>query len=230
MFRVLVVEDNKNFRKLLSTYLRKNNYDVLEAEDGVVALEILDKSHIDLIITDVMMPNMDGYELVKELRESKYTIPILMITAKETIDDKKEGFLAGVDDYMVKPIDMDEMILRVGVLLRRANIINQRKLKVGDVVLSYDEYTLSKNNEVYSLPQKEFQLLYKLLSYPNKIFTRQELMDEIWGFDSESDIRTVDVHIKRIREKFKNLSEFDIATIRGVGYKGVISNEKEKGI
>lgn len=222
MFKILVVEDNKNLRKLMGTYLKKNNYDVLEASDGEEALDVLDKKHIDLIISDVMMPNMDGYELAKELRQANYMLPILIVTAKDTIDDKREGFLSGVDDYMVKPIDMDEMILRVGVLLRRANIINQRKLKIKDVVLSFDEYTLTKGNEVYQVPQKEFQLLYKLLSYPNKIFTRQELIDEIWGLESNSEQRTVDVHIKRLREKFDHFEEFDIVTIRGIGYKAII--------
>lgn len=223
MFKILVVEDNKNLRRLMTTYLSKNNYDTLEAEDGEEALEVMDKNHVDLIVSDIMMPNMDGYELTKELRKSNYMLPILMITAKDSIDDKREGFLSGVDDYMVKPVDMDEMVLRVGVLLRRANIINQRKLLIKDICISYDEYTLSKGNEVYELPQKEFQLLYKLLSFPNKIFTRQDLMDEIWGLESESDLRTVDVHIKRLREKFDKFEEFKIVTIRGVGYKAVIN-------
>lgn len=222
MFKVLVVEDNKNLRKLMVTYLKENNYEPLEAEDGKVALDVIDKNHVDLIICDVMMPNMDGYEFSKELRAANYMVPILMVTAKDTIDDKREGFLSGVDDYMVKPVDMDEMILRVGVLLRRANIVNQRKLIIKDVVLSYDEYTVRKGKKEYMLPQKEFQLLYKLLSIPNKIFTRQDLMDEIWGYDTESDVRTVDVHIKRLREKFEKFKEFEIVTIRGVGYKGVI--------
>ena len=222
MFKVLVVEDNKNLRKLMVTYLKENNYETLEAEDGKEALEVIDKNHVDLIISDIMMPNMDGYELSRELRNANYMLPILMVTAKDSIEDKREGFLSGVDDYMVKPVDMDEMILRVGVLLRRANIVNQRKLTIKDVVLSYDEYTLRKGKKEYQLPQKEFQLLYKLLSIPNKIFTRQDLMDEIWGYDSESDLRTVDVHIKRLREKFENFKEFEIITIRGVGYKGVI--------
>lgn len=225
MFKILVVEDNKNLRKLMTTYLRRNSYETLEASDGQEALEVMDKNHVDLIISDVMMKNMDGYELTKELRRADYMLPILMVTAKETIDDKREGFLSGVDDYMVKPIDMDEMILRVGGLLRRSNIINQRKLVIKEIVLSYDEYSLTKGNDIYQIPQKEFQLLYKLLSFPNKIFTRQDLMDEIWGLESESDLRTVDVHIKRLREKFDKFKEFEIVTIRGVGYKGVI---KEK--
>lgn len=222
MFKILVVEDNKNLRKLMTTYLKKNNYEILEAEDGQEALAIIDKNHVDLIVTDIMMPNMDGYELARELREANYTLPILAVTAKETIDDKREGFLAGVDDYMVKPVDMDEMVLRVGVLLRRANIVNQRQLVIKDMRLSYDEYTLTKGKETYQLPLKEFQLLYKLLSFPNKTFTRQDLMDEIWGLESESDIRTVDVHIKRLREKLENIEEFEIITIRGIGYKAII--------
>lgn len=225
MFKILVVEDNKNLRKLMVTYLKKNNYEPLEAEDGEQALDIIDKNHIDLIITDIMMPNMDGFELTRELRDANYMLPILFVTAKESIDDKKKGFLIGADDYMVKPVDMDEMVLRVGVLLRRANIINQRKLIIKDVVLSYDEFTLRKGDKIFELPQKEFLLLYKLLSFPNKIFTRQDLMDEIWGLETESDLRTVDVHIKRLRKKFGDFSEFEIITIRGVGYKGVI-NEK----
>lgn len=225
MFKILVVEDNKNLRKLMVTYLKKNNYEPLEAEDGEQALDIIDKNHIDLIITDIMMPNMDGFELTRELRDANYMLPILFVTAKESIDDKKKGFLIGADDYMVKPVDMDEMVLRVGVLLRRANIINQRKLIIKDVVLSYDEFTLRKGDKIFELPQKEFLLLYKLLSFPNKIFTRQDLMDEIWGLETESDLRTVDVHIKRLRKKFGDFSEFEIVTIRGVGYKGVI-NEK----
>lgn len=225
MFKILVVEDNKNLRKLMVTYLKKNNYEPLEAEDGEQALDIIDKNHIDLIITDIMMPNMDGFELTRELRDANYMLPILFVTAKESIDDKKKGFLIGADDYMVKPVDMDEMVLRVGVLLRRANIINQRKLIIKDVVLSYDEFTLRKGDKIFELPQKEFLLLYKLLSFPNKIFTRQDLMDEIWGLETESALRTVDVHIKRLRKKFGDFSEFEIVTIRGVGYKGVI-NEK----
>ena len=222
MFKILVVEDNKNLRKLMITYLKRNNYEVLEAEDGKVALDIIDKNHVDLISSDIMMPNIDGYELTKELRQANFLVPILIVTAKDTIDDKRQGFLLGVDDYMVKPIDMDEMILRVGVLLRRANIVNQRKLKINDVLLSYDEYTLAKGKDVFQLPQKEFQLLYKLLSYPNKIFTRQELIDEIWGLESDSEQRTVDVHIKRLREKFDKFEEFEILTIRGIGYKAII--------
>lgn len=223
MFKILVVEDNKNLRKLMCTYLNKNNYEVLEAEDGEKALDIIEKEHIDLIISDIMMPNLDGYELTRQLREAKYNMPILMVTAKDNIEDKREGFLAGSDDYMVKPIDMDEMILRVAVLLRRANIANEHKLKVGNCILEYDQLTLTKGDVIYQIPQKEFYILYKLLSYPNKIFTRQEIMDEIWGLETESEFRTIDVHIKRLREKFEDFEDFDIVTIRGVGYKAIIN-------
>ena len=167
-----------------------------------------------------MMPNMDGYELIEELRNAGFTLPVLMVTAKETFEDKKKGFLVGTDDYMVKPIDMDEMLLRVAALLRRANIANEHKLQLGDgVLLDYDSLTVRAHGKLFELPKKEFYLLFKLLSYPKKIFTRQQLMDEIWGMDAEADERTVDVHIKRLREKFENLPEFKIITIRGLGYK-----------
>lgn len=222
MFNILVVEDEKNLRNLMKTYLVKNQYNAYGAEDGAKALYVLENNHIDLIITDIMMPNMDGYELARQLRYAKYNIPILMVTAKDTIDDKREGFLVGSDDYMVKPIDMDEMVLRVGVLLRRANIISEKRLNIGQVTLNYETLTIKKENEIYSLKQKEFYILFKLLGYPGKIFTRQDLMEEFWGLESESDPRTVDVHIKRIREKTIDIKEFEIVTIRGLGYKGII--------
>lgn len=226
MFNILVVEDDKNLRKLITTCLKKNNYTPFEANNGEEALEVLDKQFIDLIITDVMMPKMDGFELIKELRMSEYKLPILLITAKDSIDDKKEGFLLGADDYMVKPINIEELLLRVKVLLRRAESTNERKIKIGDLVLNYDQMSVTKNDKVYSLAQKEFKLLYKLLSTPNTIFTRQELIEEIWGLDSESDYRTVDVHIKRIRDKMQDVNEFEIVSIRGIGYKAIIH---EKG-
>lgn len=219
MVNILVVEDDKNLRKLMIAVLNQNNYNVLSASDGVEALEILDTSHVDLIISDIMMPNMDGYELTDQLRKSNYNLPILMVTAKETFEDKKKGFLIGADDYMVKPIDMDEMILRVAALLRRSRIINEHRITIGDVILDYDKLTVTKQNESILLPKKEFYLLFKLLSYPKQIFTRQQLMDEIWGMDAEADERTIDVHIKRLREKFVNFTEFEIITIRGLGYK-----------
>lgn len=226
MFNVLVVEDDKNLRKLISTCLKKNNYTTFEANDGEEALEMLDKQYIDLIITDVMMPKMDGFELIKELRMSEYKLPILLITAKDSIQDKKEGFLLGADDYMVKPINIEELLLRVKVLLRRVESTNEREIKIGDLVLNYDQMSVTKKDKVYFLAQKEFMLLYKLLSTPNTIFTRQELIEEIWGLESESDYRTVDVHIKRIRDKMQDVKEFEIVSIRGVGYKSIIH---EKG-
>jgi len=220
MFHILVVEDDKNLRRLMATYLEREGYDVYHAEDGEAALRIMETTHIDLIISDIMMPNMDGYELTEELRRAEYTLPILMVTAKETFEDKKKGFLVGTDDYMVKPIDMDEMLLRVAALLRRANIANEHKLQIGDEnELDYDSLSVRVRGKIHELPKKEFYLLFKLLSYPKKIFTRQQLMDEIWGMDAEADERTVDVHIKRLREKFDDLDEFKIITIRGLGYK-----------
>ena len=187
---------------------------------------MLDQSYIDLIVSDIMMPKMDGYELIKSLREAKYDVPILIITAKSEIEDKKEGFLLGADDYMVKPIDIEEMLLRVQVLLRRSKSASEKKIQIGDLLLNYNQLSVIKKDKVYNLAQKEFYLLYKLLSTPNTIFTRQELIEEVWGLESDSDYRTVDVHIKRIREKMKDVDEFEIVTIRGIGYKAIIH---EKG-
>lgn len=219
MLNILVAEDNESIRKLIITYLKRAGYNTFGATDGIEALRIIDKEHIDLMIADIMMPNMDGYTLTEDLRASKYDMPILMITAKERLEDKKKGFLAGTDDYMVKPIDFDEMLLRVSALLRRARISNEKKIIIGDVILDYETLTVTIKEDPILLPQKEFYLLFKLLSYPSKIFTRQDIMDEIWGFDTETDERTVDVHIKRLREKFDSLNEFKIVTIRGLGYK-----------
>lgn len=219
MVNILVVDDNDSIRKLITMYLKRDGYNVFAASDGLEALDVLGQEHIDLIILDIMMPNMDGYTLTNELRTAKYSLPILMITAKETFADKKQGFSVGTDDYMVKPIDFDEMLLRVSALLRRAKISNEHKIVLGDITLDHDTLTVTTKNEAILLPQKEFHLLFKLLNYPQKIFTRQELMAEIWGFDSDTDERTVDVHIKRLREKFDNYEEFKIITVRGLGYK-----------
>ena len=222
MFNILVVEDDKNLRKLITTYLQRNKYNTYEATNGEEALNVLDQSYIDLIVSDIMMPKMDGYELIKSLREAKYDVPILIITAKSEIEDKKEGFLLGADDYMVKPIDIEEMLLRIQVLLRRSKSASEKKIQIGDLLLNYNQLSVIKKDKVYNLAQKEFYLLYKLLSTPNKIFTRQELIEEVWGLESDSDYRTVDVHIKRIREKMKDVEEFEIVTIRGIGYKAII--------
>lgn len=225
MFNILIVEDDKNLRKLIKTCLKRENYQTYEATNGVEALDILDENYIDLIVTDIMMPQMDGYELTRELRNARYNIPILLITAKSTLSDKKEGFLAGADDYMVKPVDIEELSLRVKVLLKRANMTNEQKIRIGNLVLNYNQLSVTKGEKNYQLAQKEFYLLYKLLSKPDIIFTRQELIEEIWGLDNESDFRTVDVHIKRIREKLKELDEFEIVTVRGIGYKSIIKGE-----
>ena len=223
MFNVLVVEDDKNLKKLMVTYLKKNNYTTFEANNGIHALDIIDKQYIDLVISDVMMPEMDGFELLNELRTSNYEIPIMLITAKGDISDKKQGFILGADDYMVKPVDMEEMILRVSVLLKRVKSANTRKIVIGDLVIDYDQLNVTKHGKVYNLAQKEFYLLYKLISTPNTIFSRQELIEEIWGLESESEYRTVDVHIKRLREKLSDLNEFEIVTVRGAGYKVIIN-------
>lgn len=223
MFNIMVVEDDKNTRKLMEAVLIENSYRPILAENGIKALEILDREHIDLIVLDIMMPKMDGYEFTKTLREANYNIPILMVTAREDISDKKEGFNLGADDYMVKPVDEEEMILRIRALLRRAKIASEHKIIVGSTELDYDELSVREDREGHILPQKEFMLLFKLLSYPNKIFTRRQLIDEIWGLDSESDERTVDVHINRLRDRFKNNKDFKIETIRGLGYKAVKS-------
>lgn len=223
MFNVLVVEDDKNLKKLMVTYLKRNNYTVFEANNGLQALDIIDKQYIDLVISDVMMPEMDGFELLNELRTSNYEIPIMLITAKGDISDKKQGFILGADDYMVKPVDMEEMILRVSVLLKRVKSANKRKIVIGDLAIDYDQLSVTKHGKVYNLAQKEFYLLYKLISTPNTIFSRQELIEEIWGLESESEYRTVDVHIKRLREKLSDLNEFEIVTVRGAGYKVIIN-------
>ncbi|MEK4064244.1 MULTISPECIES: response regulator transcription factor [Paenibacillus] len=221
MITILVVEDNETLRQLICTVLGKHGYRVLAAEDGQSALDILEAEYIDLIISDIMMPQVDGYELIEHLRQSNNNLPVLIITAKDSFQDKQKGFLVGTDDYMVKPIDINEMVLRVGALLRRAQIVNERKLTVGGVTLDYDSVTVYRDGENTVLPQKEFFLLYKLIAYPNKIFTRQQLMDEIWGMDTETDARTVDVHINRLRERFREYTEFEIVTVRGLGYKAV---------
>lgn len=225
MVNILVVEDDKHTRKLLETILKREGYSVFKAEDGLKALEVLEDHHIDLIILDIMMPNMDGYEFAKELRDSGCIIPILMATAKHLPEDKKKGFIVGTDDYMTKPIDIEEMLLRIKALLRRSQIVNSKKLTIGEVTLDYDTLTVTRGDEKQTLPQKEFYLLYKLLSYPDKIFTRIQLMDEIWGMETESSDVTVNVHINRLRKRFDSYPEFEILSVRGLGYKAVKTDE-----
>jgi len=221
MFKILVVEDNKNLLVLMRSRLEQSGYEVLRAENGQQALRVLESFQVDLIISDIMMPHMDGFELIESLREANLNMPILIVTAKEGFEDKERGFRLGTDDYMVKPIDMNEMILRVAALLRRAQINNERKIVIGEVVLDYNTLTVSGPDFLVELPKKEFLLLFKLLSYPKQIFTREQLMSEIWGMDSDSDERTVDGHIKKLRKKFEERPEFKIVTIRGLGYKAV---------
>lgn len=221
MFRILVVDDDKNTRMLLKAVLEAENYSVSTAENGEEALAVMDVTHVDLVVLDVMMPKMDGYEFTRTLRQSDNNLPILMVSAKQLPADKKRGFLVGTDDYMTKPIDVEEMLLRIKALLRRARIASERKIVIGDVVLDYDALTVSRGEEMQALPQKEFLLLYKLLSYPGKIFTRIQLMDEIWGADSETGWETVTVHIGRLRKRFEGWQEFEIVSVRGLGYKAV---------
>ena len=221
MVNILVAEDDDTLRHIICTVLSKNGFMAFPATDGEDALRVLEREYIDLVISDIMMPNLDGYDLTRALRDSGYTLPILMVTARESFEDKKRGFLAGADDYMVKPIEINEMVLRVGALLRRAKIANEHRLICGSSVLDYDSLTVTVGGIITPLPQKEFLLLFKLLSYPGKIFTRAQLMDEIWGVDSETDERTVDVHVNRLRDHFRDCPDFNLVTVRGLGYKAV---------
>ena len=221
MFRILIAEDDRELRQLFQHVLMKNGYAVTGVADGKEALDAIDKGYYDLIISDIMMPVMDGYELVSSLRQAGINTPVMMITAKDAFDDMRLGFLSGTDDYMIKPVNVNEMVLRVGALLRRAQMINDRRQTIGNTVLECDSLTVTCNGESMVLPQKEFMLLYKMASFPGRIFTRQQLMDDIWGYDSDSDTHTVDVHIGRLRDRFKDNTDFKIVTIRGVGYKVV---------
>jgi len=221
MFQILVAEDDKNTRRLMEAVLKEHGYHPILACDGLEALKLLDTHHVDLVILDIMMPGMDGYEFTRQLRATDYTLPILMVTAKQLPEDKRKGFIVGTDDYMTKPVDEEEMILRIRALLRRAQIVNERRITIADVCLDYDSLTVSHGDESQTLPRKEFYLLYKLLSYPGKIFTRIQLMDEIWGMESQSDDNTINVHINRLRKRFEDYPEFTIETIRGLGYKAV---------
>lgn len=225
MISILLVEDDEKLSKLFYTVLSKQGFNVHIASNGVEGFDILENNHIDLIISDIMMPQMNGYDFTENVRKINEEIPILMITAKDDFNSKQKSFLIGIDDYMVKPIDVNEMILRVHALLRRSKIAHDKKQVIGGTVLEYDSLSVTRDNETIVLAQKEFYLLYKLLSYPNKVFTRNQLMDEIWGVDSPSDLQTIDVHINRLRRRFENNPDFKIITVRGLGYK-VIKNEK----
>ncbi len=219
MEKILIAEDDADLLKLFRTVLKKEGYEVVTAEDGLMAFRYLKKEYVDLIISDIMMPNMDGYQLIRALRDAGQKTPILLITAKEGFDDMRKGFALGTDDYMVKPVNMNELVLRVGALIRRSQMQNERKQTFGPIELEMDTMIMKVGEEAQVLPQKEFMLLYKLLSSTGKTFTRQQLMDEIWGSDSPSDVRTVDVHINRLRERLRDIPVYEIVTIRGLGYK-----------
>lgn len=221
MFRILIAEDDSELRQLFSHVLTKHGYNVTGVDNGAEALKALELSYYDLIISDIMMPVMDGYELVSSIRTAGFTLPVLMITAKDAFDDMRIGFMSGTDDYMIKPINVNEMVLRVGALLRRAQMINERRLTMGGTVMEVDSLTVKCDDQSFDLPQKEFMLLYKMASFPGRIFTRQQLMDDIWGYETETDSHTVDVHIARLRERFRDSKDFRIVTMRGVGYKVV---------
>lgn len=221
MFKILIVEDDRDLSQLFSKVLTKNGYSVTSAANGKEALEEMENTFFDIVISDIMMPVMDGYEFVRTLREAGNNIPVLMVTAKDAFDDMQTGFFSGSDDYMVKPVNVNEMVLRVSALLRRSQIANERRITIGSALLECDSLTVNDEHGQTVLPQKEFMLLYKMASFPGKIFTRQQLMDEIWGYDTGSDTHTVDVHIGRLREKFGDSNNFKIVTMRGVGYKVV---------
>ena len=221
MFKILIAEDDRELRQLFQHVLIKNGYAVTGVSNGEEAMDAIDKGYYDLIISDIMMPKMDGYALVRALRESGLTIPVMMITAKDAFDDMRMGFLSGSDDYMVKPINVNEMVLRVGALLRRAQLANERRQVIGGTVLECDSLSVHTDKETMTLPQKEFMLLYKMVSFPGRIFTRQQVMDDIRGYSSETDTPTVDLRIGRLRERFRDNPDFKIVTMRGVGYKVV---------
>lgn len=219
MFKILIAEDDRELRHLFTHVLLKQGYTVRGVSDGQEALDAFENDYYDLLISDIMMPRMDGNALVRALREAGNNTPVMMITAKDDFDDMRQSFLSGSDDYMIKPVNVNEMVLRVGALLRRAQMINERRLLIGSTVLECDSLAVRSGSECMTLPQKEFMLLYKMASYPGRIFTRQQLMDDIWGYDNESDTHTVDVHIGRLRERFRDNPDFRIVTMRGVGYK-----------
>ncbi|MDO4293156.1 MAG: response regulator transcription factor [Eubacteriales bacterium] len=222
MFHILVVEDDADLRELFVTVLRTNGYEPLSAANGREALAVMDREFVDLIISDIMMPRMDGYELTRQIRQAGLDVPILMITAKDGIFYKREGFQAGTDDYMIKPVDVNEMIWRVKALLRRSRAAHERTLTIGSTVCSCDSCSVTCGGQTQTLPPREFALLFKLLSTPNRTFTRMQLMDELWGPESNADTHTLEVHIARLRERFRENPDFELTTVRGLGYKAVL--------
>jgi DNA-binding response OmpR family regulator len=229
MPKILVVEDDNDLNNLIQTVLESKGHDVFAARNGKEALDILDITHIDLIISDIMMPRMDGIRLLTDIREANMKMPVLLITAKGSYDDKNKGFSSGADDYMVKPIDIKELILRVNALLRRSKIANERQLRIANITLDADTLTVTRDGDIYVLSPKEFYLLFKLLSYPGRVFTRFEIMSEVWGYDSESDEKTINVHISKLRTRFEGWTEFEISTVRGLGYKAIVKDDAYAG-
>lgn len=228
MFRILLTEDDKNSARFLQITLTKAGYSVLTATNGKQALDMLESQHIDLIVLDIMMPEMDGFEFTETVRNHGIDTPILVVSAKQLSDDKCKALHIGADDFMSKPINEKEFLLRIKALLRRANIISEQKISIGDVILDYSNLSVIRGDEVQTLPKKEFHLLFKLLSCPDKIFTRIQLMDEIWGVNTSSGDSTINVHINRLRKRFGNYPEFKIVALKGIGYKAVITNEKKQ--
>ena len=229
MPKILVVEDDNDLNNLIQTVLESKGHDVFAARNGKEALDILDITHIDLIISDIMMPRMDGIRLLTDIREANMKMPVLLITAKGSYDDKNKGFSSGADDYMVKPIDIKELVLRVNALLRRSKIANERQLRIANITLDADNLTVTRDGNIYVLSPKEFYLLFKLLSYPGRVFTRFEIMSEVWGYDSESDEKTINVHISKLRTRFEGWTEFEISTVRGLGYKAIVKDDAYAG-
>ena len=229
MPKILVVEDDIDLNNLIQTVLEGKGHDVFAAQNGTEALDILDVTHIDLIISDIMMPRMDGIRLLTDIREANMKMPVLLITAKGSYDDKNKGFSSGADDYMVKPIDIKELVLRVNALLRRSKIANERQLRIANITLDADNLTVTRDGNIYVLSPKEFYLLFKLLSYPGRVFTRFEIMSEVWGYDSESDEKTINVHISKLRTRFEGWTEFEISTVRGLGYKAIVKDDAYAG-
>jgi DNA-binding response OmpR family regulator len=228
MTTILIAEDDRNIQMLVAARL-KAHYTVVCANDGQEALDIIESQKIDLLIADIMMPRIDGFRLVKTIRENGFTMPVLILTAKQSFDDKRTGFSSGTDDYMTKPVNYEELQWRIEALLRRARIASENKITLSNVILDSSSYTVTDGDQLFELPKKEFELLYKLLSYPGQIFTKNQLLDDIWGFDSESGEDTVKTHISRLRNKLQDVDEFQIITIKGLGYKAEVTGRKSNG-
>lgn len=224
MATILIVEDDRNMRLLTAARLA-DSYHVISASDGLEGLDYIHKGGIDLVVADIMMPRMDGFQLLKTIRSEGFRTPFLLLTARESMDDKQQGFELGTDDYMTKPFSSDELLWRVAALLRRANISQNKKIMIGNVVVDSEKYAVYSDQAYIEFPKKEFDLLFKLLSYPDQIFSKNQLLDSIWGLNSESGEDTIKTHISRIRNRLSDISEFRILTIKGLGYKADINKE-----